>query len=291
MLVLHGHTATVRTLAFAPAGRVLASGGDDLSVRLWDPATGAELACCWHGGHVCSVAFAHGGDVVVSAGMTVSVKLWQVPAGKKFGHDFRSGNDDISLPISVAVAPDGDLLALCRQGMVRLGRVSAGHRSTSATTGAQEHLPAFSPDGNTLAVVNSRGQVRLWDLAAAAERVVLDGPGVVCALAFSPDGKLLATGERDGSVALWDLAHRTRSPLPAGHSAAISSVAFSPDSRTLVSAGRDGVVRTWDVAAGLERSALDWQLGKVHAVAFAPDGMTIAAAGDSPDIVIWDVEE
>ena len=41
---LKGHAARVGPMAFSPDGKVLATGADDGSVRLWDPRTGQELA-------------------------------------------------------------------------------------------------------------------------------------------------------------------------------------------------------------------------------------------------------
>ena len=41
---LKGHTAEVGPMAFSPDGKVLATGADDGTVRLWDPRTGKELA-------------------------------------------------------------------------------------------------------------------------------------------------------------------------------------------------------------------------------------------------------
>ena len=41
---LKGHTAEVGPMAFSPDEKVLATGSEDGTVRLWDPRTGKELA-------------------------------------------------------------------------------------------------------------------------------------------------------------------------------------------------------------------------------------------------------
>ena len=50
---LEGHTGWILSVAFAPEGGLLASGGADGTVRLWDPATGHPQGLfARQGGHV-----------------------------------------------------------------------------------------------------------------------------------------------------------------------------------------------------------------------------------------------
>jgi WD40 repeat protein len=74
---LPGHDGGSRCVAFASDGRVLATGGDDGLVRLWEVHSGLErVALEWHLDSVCSVAFAPDGLTLASGSFDGTIKLW-----------------------------------------------------------------------------------------------------------------------------------------------------------------------------------------------------------------------
>ena len=77
---IHGHRAAAYSVAFSPDGKLLASGSEDRTIKLWKVATGEELAALeGHTGHVLTVAFNADGTVLASGGADRTVKLWDVP--------------------------------------------------------------------------------------------------------------------------------------------------------------------------------------------------------------------
>jgi WD40 repeat protein/energy-coupling factor transporter ATP-binding protein EcfA2 len=157
---------------------------------------------------------------------------------------------------------------------------------------------ALSPDGGTLAAVDTRGLTYLWD-ARSGRRLgrPLGTPKLFLDVAaFSPDGRLLATGgaAQNGGLLLWDVASRRvvrRLPIGSDRSDAnnIEDAAFSPDGRVLAVATVSGGLSLWNPASGARLGPGLHPHRQMPSLAFAPDGATLYTSGLEGRTMIWDV--
>ncbi|MFD1499768.1 WD40 repeat domain-containing serine/threonine protein kinase [Streptosporangium lutulentum] len=282
------HTADVWSVAFSPDGRLLATGSDDNTVRLWDVAGRESLATLTgHDDAVYSVAFSPDGTLLVTGGREAgTVRLWDVAARKRVA----TLTGDAGSIFSLAFSPDGATLATANSDeTVELWDV-AGRKSLATLTGHTENVfsVAFSPDGKTLATSGEDKTVRLWDVAARKRVATLTGhTDNVYSVAFSPDGKTLATGSWDDTVRLWDVAGRKTVATLTGHDDAVYMVAFSSDGKLLATGSGDNTARLWDVAGRKTVAVLTGHTEDVLSVALNPDGGILATGGEDKSVRFW----
>ena len=298
--ILQEHGSPVRSLAVSPDGKILAAGGDDALIRLWDLSAGIDKVSALsvaplsdQRGSIASVTFDAAGRRLASASEYGTLRLWSVPDWKPIGAalDGRGGN-----VWTVAFSPDGATLASgSADGGVRLWDGARGVLRAAPLMGHKDRVwsVAFSPNGRTLASGGDDARIRLWELAddrVTAGPILRGHSQRIWSLAFSPDGAKLASASDDAVVQLWNLSGEVASSTALmGHEGPAHTVAFSPDGKILASGSEDATIRWWDAAAGKPLGApIRVQASTVTSVVFTADGRTLLAASEDGMIRAWD---
>ena len=305
-----GHGHKVRSVAFSPDGKILASGihGHDI-VFLWDVATRSRIALLANNINkkykgVNSVAFSPDGTILASTGNDGKIWLWDARTKRRIGV-LKTNADGVT---SIVFRPDGKTLASLNGQFgdsefkggdmaVRLWNV----KTRKQTAVLEDHTAgiesvALSPDGTLLASGHHDGLVRLWDIQTQKQLATLKGhKAVVESVAFSLDGTLLASGGKD-RARLWNVRKR-KQIRTFKHKAIVESVAFSPDGRTLAAVDYN-CIRLWDVRRNRAVGVLGpepphrgpFTLSIIRSVAFSPDGTLLASGGIDNTVRLWNVQ-
>lgn len=286
---LEGHAGPVRSVAFSPDGKTVATGSEDNTARIWNPETGETILTLeGHRQHVKALAFSPDGATLATGSDDNTAKIWDLKTGKAL-MTLEGQEESVT---SVAFSPDGKNLAVgLGDNTIKIWN-PATNSSITLTGGHSEDVRslAFSPDGKTLATASDDYTVIIWDLRARKPLITLRAHGnQVRSVAFSPDGTTLATGSDDGTAKVWDLKARKVMMTLHGHSNFVSSVAFSPDGKQLATGSEDKTALIWDLKTGKKVMKLAGHHAPICSVAFSPDGKRLLTGAEDHTARIWDL--
>ncbi|MCU1267895.1 MAG: (Myosin heavy-chain) kinase [Acidobacteria bacterium] len=292
LVMATGHSNLVSSVAFSPAGKLLASASHDATIKLWDIGSGKELnTLVGHSGFVWSVAFSPDGRILASCSMDVfgakadnSIKLWDVRTGTELKTLARHSAGFQA----VAFNSTGTILASAGGSTVTLWNVERGEEVRTLTMPSSNFQSVvFSPNGKMLAGGGDKAII-IWDALTGVQLKSFAGHvGWVGSVAFNAKGTILASGNSDNTAKLWDVASGQGLGTLA-HSDLVTSVAFSPDGKVVASASSDGIIKLWDVATRKELRSVAGHSSEIDALAFSADGTMLAGGGSDTTVKLWD---
>ncbi|KAJ7108564.1 WD40-repeat-containing domain protein [Mycena epipterygia] len=272
ILKQQGHFYDMNTLAYAPDGQTIATGGDDGKVKVWSTHTGfCFVTFTEHTAPISSVAFAKHGSVLFSASLDGTVRAYDLVRYR----NFRTFTSPSPVQFSaLAVDPSGEVVA----------------------AGSTDSFEVFMWSVQT---------GKLLDVLTGHE-------GPISSLAFSPSGaNQLASGSWDRTVRVWNVFGRSRAVEPLTLMSDVLAVTFRPDGKELAASTLDGQITFFDVDDGKQTniiegkkdvsggrkaddrmSAANSTSGKAYnSLAYTADGRCILAGGNSKYVVLYDVRE
>jgi WD40 repeat protein len=236
------HTDLVRDVAWSADGVLMASAGQDGTVRVWNAET-LLPAVTLQTGPARAVKWSPDGRRLATGSESGVLQIWQAPRGELL-HTAR-----IQTTISsVSWSPDGSRVAVGGiNGLTTLWDADTGKllRKTYVSWPERNDVNGvtWSPHGIIVAAAHGArgaGGLRFWNAATGTVVQSLASPaGWLRGLSWSPDGRWVAAGGEDGVVRIWNVDTAEIATTLATDSRPVWSVAWSPDGSRLA-AGNNG---------------------------------------------------
>jgi len=308
---LQGHEGQVQNIRFSPNGKILASGGFDGQVILWDVATGRILRKMkGHAKTVYEVTFNKDGSLLASASEDGTACVWEVATGKNIGcfqnkpfptfsgifkqdlvsvsfvvfspnsrYIYFSGDNGYIMKADLKTAVSGKVQPA---EMIHSTNEPSGRWYSTVTGGtvSQDEKYLVVTVGNLVKFIdlNNGLMVRYFRYDGNYLNDVVNGP--------FPNS--IATWSYDGKVTIWNATNgRILSSYQVTDPENYSGASFSRDGKLMVTAAYGSSVRVWDLNNGKLIATLGGHRQIVRMSRFSPTEDLIASGSYDGSIKLW----
>ncbi|XP_059587838.1 LOW QUALITY PROTEIN: autophagy-related protein 16-1 [Alligator mississippiensis] len=288
--VFDAHDGEVNAVQFSPGSRLLATGGMDRRVKLWEVfGDKCELKGSLSGSNagITSIEFDSAGSYLLAASNDFASRIWTVDdyrlrhtltghSGKVMSAKFLLDNARI-----VSGSHDRTLKLWDLRSKVCIKTVFAGSSCNDIVCTEQCVMSGHFDK-----------KVRFWDIRSESIVQELELLGRITALDLNPERTELLTCSRDDLLKIIDLrvnaVKQTFSAQGFKCGSDWTRVVFSPDGTYVAAGSADGTLYIWNVLTGkVERALAKHHSSSINAVAWSPAGAHVVSVDKGNKAVVW----
>jgi WD40 repeat protein len=317
-----GATAPLRSVAISKNGLLVAAGGADQTVRVYQFADAKELGAVKVAGEVRALGFTPNNLALTMTSAGKTLQAVEVPftpgqpLAKEFLRPVQSYAPADVIGEFVIAADNATIYSGGADKAMHVWKLASPTPTRNFNYGTSVDSVAFQPNASILAAAGHDGKIRFYDLVKNAQAKEVNAhirevnknqvPQPIYSLTFSTDGKQLLTSSYDNSLKLWDVAAGTMirefkahkdKDFEKGHQEPVYTAAFSPDGKFIASgsSGLERTIKIWDASNGTVVRDLanpnyktapmfppPSHPGAVANLRFTKDGKYLISVGDAP---------
>lgn len=301
---LTAHTKPVVGIAVSKDGKMLATGGADSTIIIWDAATLQVIRrIAAHKGQVTTLDFSPDGKTLISGSADRSLRLWNVNDGteiRNFNTEFKQGiyqckfsNDGTMLGVVSwergAKGVQGFAKVLDVQTGVLIKRFDTDDHPASAVK--------FSADNKKLYTGTWGFQLKQHDIVSGNtdwnyDMREFDYYTAVQSMDVSPDNKYVVQGGKDNKIRMLNaLDGKLLYVIESwqGHKEWVNGVRFSTDGLQFASVSDDGLLKVWETSTGKNLLTFRGHIAGINQLAWHPEGKKIYTTSADNTVKVWNI--
>merc|ERR1712059_107536 len=244
IMLLTGHSGEIYTGKFHPQGNLLATGGHERLVYLWQVYGECDNVSIMsgHTGAIVQLLFNKEGDTIFTASTDKTVGVFDTMTGQRVkrmkGHTSFVNSVDCSRsgkPLVVSGGDDCQVKVWDRRRRQPLSSLNSTYQVTAVS---------FSEDAEQVISAGIDNEIKIWDLRKNAVVTSITGhqhnfEKNLLHCSWSPDGAMVGAGSSDRNVYVWDTASRKLVYKLPGHMGSVNDVDFHSVEPIVMSVGSD----------------------------------------------------